>query len=499
MDTQHITAYVEKAKSYGNRVLIASTDRDISELEKLILAEGLKVRHIDTYDIILSQNPEHREPLIWADTVIFFGHTVQVDSGLAFNLICEKSIQEHLPHEVFDAGKWQQHSMSKIANFHMQVESWNEVIKIWPELVYSEKVNEIAMIYAGAESGISVGHICTSELVDYVRMLQKTGAKKFLCYNLMETIQLDSILRIQLLATAMPDIDPANFIYVTSASNMLDGWKTFCFNNQIQNPVSIMSGNWYDQTWWNTSWMPSEDSVQVPPFEPDYVPSKTFLCFNNVPRWHRTKLVTELVHNDLLKDGLVSLRNNRDIHFDELGLDKTRPEATQWLKDNIPLSIDDTDARETHIAFPDQLDVELHRDTCFSLVTETIYQSDDQLPLDNSTDFLRGGIFFTEKTYKPMWFNQAFIVLAVPGMLKYLKTIGWQTFHPYIDESYDRETDDQKRLEMVVAEVKRLNSFTEEEWRRWRKGIEPCIMANAMKIRREHSGDLTTSPWRELF
>jgi len=498
MNTDHILPYVIKAKSYGSKVLIVSEDEK-TELTRSLVTAGLDVKWLETFDILLNQNPEYRESLVWANTVIFFGEAVIVDSGVAFNLISEKTLQETLPpHEVFN-GSWEQHSISKLASFHHLVEAWKEVQKVWPQLAYSEKVDDIALIYAGADSGISIAHLCTCDLVDYVNMLKNTGAKKFLCYNLMETVQLDSILKVQLVADAMPEIPHQDFIYITSAYGMQSSWQKFCIKNQIANPISIISGNWYDQTWYNTSWMPTEDEVKVPDFEPQHMPSKTFLCFNNTPRWHRTKLVTELVHNDLHKDGLISLRNNEPRSWDELGLDKSRPEATQWLKDNIPLSIDDTNTRKMHIAFPDDTDVALHRDTHFSLVTETIYQSNNDLPYDNSADFLRGGIFFTEKTYKPMWFKQAFIVCAVPGFLEYMKELGWQTFHPYIDESYDQERDDNKRLEMIVSEVKRLNNNSKEDWLRFRQGVQTSIELNAERIRREHSGELTTSPWEQLF
>ena len=497
MNPDYILPYVKKAKSYGNRVLIVSQNEE-QALAQALASSGLEVRYLRTYDIILTANPEHRNDLVWAHTVIFFGFTVQIDSGVAFNLISKTPLQENIPHEVF-SGIWQQYSESKLASFHDVKEAWSEIVKVWPELPYKPYTNEIGIVYAGAEHGISVAHICTCELVDYVEMLRKTGAKKFLCYNLMETAQLDSILRIQLLATAMPGINCEDFIYVTAASNMESSWKQFCIDNQIENPISIMSGNWYDQTWWNTSWNPLDENIDVPDFDPTYLPPKTFLCFNNVPRWHRTTIVTELVHNNLLENGLVSLRNNNPIHFDELDLEKTRPEATQWLKDNIPLSIDDTDARLRHMAFPDTTNVALHRDTNFSIVTETIFQRENTIPPDNSTDFVKGGFFFTEKTYKPFWFKQAFVLAAVPGMLQYLKSIGWQTFSPYIDESYDNEIDDNKRLEMIINEVKRLNSYTDEQWLSWRQGVQPAIEHNAQRIRREHSGDLTTSHWEELF
>jgi len=499
MHPDYIIAYVKKAKQLGTRVLIVS-EKPKLDLANALASAGLDVRHLETENIILHLNMEYKEPLAWAHTVIFFGTTVQVSSSVAFNLLTVNDLLENIPYERYDSYLgWKQVSHSRLPSFNYLVDCWKEMSRVWPDLIRSNFVDKTGILYAGPEHGISVAHMCVSELVEYVNVLKKHGTTKFLCYNLMETIQTDGLLRIQLLATAMPEINPADFIYVTSAANMQIPWKDFCKENQIDNPISIMSGNWYDQTWWNTSWMPVEDIVSVPAFDPEFMPAKTFLCFNNVPRWHRTKLVTELVHNDLLKDGLVSLRHNEPGHSDQLGLDKSHPVATDWLKNNLPLHIDEGAERLRHIAFPDNNDTQLHMNTQLSIVTETIYQSDNEEPRDSTSDYLRGGVFFTEKTYKPFWFKQAFMVIAVPGLLKYLKGIGWQTFEPYIDESYDNETDDDKRMQMVINELKRLNSFTDDEWRQWRNGIAPIIEANAQRIRREHSGDLTTSTWRDLF
>ena len=77
--------------------------------------------------------------------------------------------------------------------------------------------------------------------------------------------------------------------------------------------------------------------------------------------------------------------------------------------------------------------------------------------------------------------------------------IGWKTFHPYIDEGYDYEKDDNKRLEMIINEVKRLNTYSKEEWFNWRQQVQPIIEYNAQRIRRKHSGILATSSWVGLF
>ena len=54
-----------------------------------------------------------------------------------------------------------------------------------------------------------------------------------------------------------------------------------------------------------------------------------------------------------------------------------------------------------------------------------------------------------------MAFRQPFVVWGPQGYLKWVRSWGFETFYS-VDESYDDEPDDEKRLEMVVKEVKRL-------------------------------------------
>lgn len=79
----------------------------------------------------------------------------------------------------------------------------------------------------------------------------------------------------------------------------------------------------------------------------------------------------------------------------------------------------------------------------FSVVTDTFF-------------FNSNPRFITEKTLKPIAFKHPFILVAPPNSLQELLDIGYKTFHPYIDESYDKETDDSKRMLMIVKEIDRL-------------------------------------------
>lgn len=66
-------------------------------------------------------------------------------------------------------------------------------------------------------------------------------------------------------------------------------------------------------------------------------------------------------------------------------------------------------------------------------------------------------IFITEKILKPIAFGHPFIAWSAPRTLERLHNLGFETFDNCIDESYDQEEDDDKRLTMIIEEIKRLN------------------------------------------
>lgn len=83
---------------------------------------------------------------------------------------------------------------------------------------------------------------------------------------------------------------------------------------------------------------------------------------------------------------------------------------------------------------------EWYDNTWYSLVVETT-----QNP---------GTWFMTEKVFKPIAYYHPFLVFGQEGILKRLQQIGFETFPEIFDESYDQESDNQRRLEMVCKQVK---------------------------------------------
>ena len=69
-------------------------------------------------------------------------------------------------------------------------------------------------------------------------------------------------------------------------------------------------------------------------------------------------------------------------------------------------------------------------------------------------------IHLTEKTLRPIACGHPFMLLAGPGSLEYLRSYGFKTFSPCIDESYDLETNIIKRMQMITSEMQRIKSLS---------------------------------------
>lgn len=73
------------------------------------------------------------------------------------------------------------------------------------------------------------------------------------------------------------------------------------------------------------------------------------------------------------------------------------------------------------------------------------------------------GIVLSEKIFKGFCYKTPFIIFAQYGVLKLLKELGFKTFDWLIDESYDNEIDDKKRLALIFEEIKKLLNIPKED------------------------------------
>lgn len=192
---------------------------------------------------------------------------------------------------------------------------------------------------------------------------------------------------------------------------------------------------------------------------------KKFINFNRRWRLHRPLFVSLLIANNLLDDGYVSLAKSDDnnswntmwpqiMHYHAKPYNQSYPELLEILSANQEricstpdLYLDNPDL-VTNRADPTK-DTDLYySDTYFSVVSETNFYT--------SLPGFESGRFFSEKTFKPIIYKHPFILLSPPHSLDKLREIKYKTFSPYINEDYDIEPNDFKRMLMIVEEVKRL-------------------------------------------
>lgn len=85
--------------------------------------------------------------------------------------------------------------------------------------------------------------------------------------------------------------------------------------------------------------------------------------------------------------------------------------------------------------------------------------------------------------------------MATAGSLKYLRSYGFKTFDGIIDESYDNETDDFKRIEMVVKLISDIDKMSKEEKQDLHIECVPIVEHNYNHF---YNGNFENILWEEL-
>ena len=200
------------------------------------------------------------------------------------------------------------------------------------------------------------------------------------------------------------------------------------------------------------------------------VKSKMYLCLNRVGRQHRLMLVGMLSFYDLLDYGYVSLGVDKEFNVTDLLSDPRMTLGYEKIKESLPLIVDTSDFERNHVGF-DSLPKQFYQDSYFSLVTGT-----EALAIHDPS------VSITEKEMKPMLAKHPFILLNKPGILRYMRNLGFLTFDKWFDESYDTEIDDIERVNKIALEVKRLSLLSHSEWDSMLKEMHPVLLHNYNRV-----------------
>lgn len=205
------------------------------------------------------------------------------------------------------------------------------------------------------------------------------------------------------------------------------------------------------------------------------------LCYNRLPREHRTVIVAHIIKNKYHETCLYSLgtfpnseRWNWIEQFpelaDEINILNAGPEIYPHIKEE---SVDLRQNQAYKIGWDHGLN------SYFQVVTETASRTYN-IP------------FITEKSLKPFAMLQPFIQYGPTDNIKVLRMHGYDTFDRWIDHSYDDEENNFKRLRMVLKEFDRLQSISDKDWATMLEEMLESLLHNHQLVKKSPIYDYTS-------
>lgn len=162
-----------------------------------------------------------------------------------------------------------------------------------------------------------------------------------------------------------------------------------------------------------------------------------FLSYSRHWNEYRQMLTLELMVRGLDKFGLISCGSAPEYYNQIPGDKKLSEDLPTWASSDVELEV----LRSAIPQFMEKLPMVLDFDLSINLTAHVTYDHflQTDLSLVNETWVNDRQVFITEKTFKTMLLKHPFLMFGSPGTLAHLRELGYKTFWPYLDESYDDE------------------------------------------------------------
>ena len=203
---------------------------------------------------------------------------------------------------------------------------------------------------------------------------------------------------------------------------------------------------------------------------------KHFLSTNNRQEFSRLSLFLYFIRNNLLEQSYFSYR----------GTDHNNSNSTfeTWLKQGVEFYLNEFDCSDqekidinkVRQMIPYEIDTNVCAKGDWSLDLYDYYNK-SFLSIVGETYCGDNSPFFTEKIWKPIAMKQPFILMNSKHSLKFLQDLGFRTFSPIIDETYDT-LDLPHRFETIFREIKRISKFTIPQLIKMHQQLEEVLEHN---------------------
>lgn len=258
--------------------------------------------------------------------------------------------------------------------------------------------------------------------------------------------------------------------------------------DQLKQQYNWQTHYYFYHGWACQDWFRGYDKSFLIPRARDRKPTKTFLSPNRIvagKRDHRVLFLYNVLRHKLEHNWISAPRvcsyENVDISVIARKYREIYPDIEQTFESaSLP------------ILFPGE---DYHvMSSCW--LTNFDESADSLLYVPTETVYFGRRLHITEKTFKAIALEMPFVLVAPAGSLEYLRRYGFKTFGHVIDESYDEEIDDIKRLEKVVQLLKDIEGLSQAERQHIHRA---CLTSVEHNYHHFYNGGLTEVLWQELM
>jgi hypothetical protein len=257
--------------------------------------------------------------------------------------------------------------------------------------------------------------------------------------------------------------------------------------NALTNKYGWKSHYYFYHGWACLDWFRGYDRSFLIPQARDRNPTKTFMSPNRIvagKRDHRVLFLYNVFKHGLDHNWISAPRDcvyeNVDILTVASKYNNIYPDIEQvFAQSGLPKLFPGEETQQMASCWLSNFDVAA--DSLFYVPTETL--------------FFGKRLHITEKTFKAIALEMPFILMAPAGSLEYMRSYGFKTFASVLDESYDQESDDIRRVEMVIKQLKEIDSLPLRERLEIHRACLPAVEHNYNHFYRGGFGDIL---WQEL-
>lgn len=205
-----------------------------------------------------------------------------------------------------------------------------------------------------------------------------------------------------------------------------------------------------------------------------------FIILSRQQRFHRTFFMSKIFNLGLQNKGLISYSNINDCapHHNinrasdvKLNLSNSLLTPIPFNKNNCNYVLLKNHANRQLVAeFRESVDNFKNLNEQIDIAERSVVSAYDNSPVQRGllyvaleTTVMYPEVFLSGISFKGIVKKRPFVILGVPGTIRYLQQLGFKTFNEFWDESYDQINDFESRVEAILDIVQHISELSPDD------------------------------------